>query len=167
MKSKKKMDNKPDYDFPIFNSDTNTIHQFKGEYGWLSNFADCTIEYEGKTYPSVEHAYISAKSNESEWKDLCSSGEFNAGPLKKLSKEIELRDDWEKVKLEIMGKLLSNKFSQEPFKTKLIQTDNKYIEEGNWWGDEFWGVSFKSGKGDNNLGRMIMLIRRLIKQNKL
>jgi predicted NAD-dependent protein-ADP-ribosyltransferase YbiA (DUF1768 family) len=34
----------------------------KPETRWLSNFYPCTIEYEGITYPSSEHAYQAAKT---------------------------------------------------------------------------------------------------------
>lgn len=30
--------------------------RFRGEYGFLSNFYNCCIEYEGKVYLSVENA---------------------------------------------------------------------------------------------------------------
>jgi len=158
---------KPNYDFPIYDEKTDTIHQFKGIYSFLSNFADCEIEYNGYTYKSVEHAYIAQKSNDEDWKELCANGGYTAGNLKKVGKEIELREDWEEAKLEIMGELLLLKFKQEPFRTNLLETDNSYIEEGNWWGDEYWGVSFKTGKGDNHLGKLLMLIRNLLNQDMI
>ena len=37
------------------------IKEFKGDYRWLSNFTPCKIELDGFIYPSVEHAYMSAK----------------------------------------------------------------------------------------------------------
>jgi predicted NAD-dependent protein-ADP-ribosyltransferase YbiA (DUF1768 family) len=30
----------------------------------------------------------------------------------------------------------------------------------NTWSDTFWGVDLKTGKGDNNLGKLIMKIRK-------
>lgn len=33
------------------------IDTFSGRYSFLSNFAPVSVEYEGKTYPTVEHAY--------------------------------------------------------------------------------------------------------------
>jgi len=35
--------------------------------------------------------------------------------------------------------------------TKLLSTGNCEIQEGNYWGDTFWGVC--KGKGENNLGK--------------
>jgi ribA/ribD-fused uncharacterized protein len=155
------------YDFPIFDKSTNTIHQFRGEFSWLSNFAECKISYKGYDYDSVEHAYIAQKSDSEDWKDICANGGYSAGNLKKVSKEIDIIEDWDNLKLPIMRNLLVQKFTQEPFKSKLLQTDNMYIEEGNWWGDEFWGISFKTGNGKNYLGKLIMFIRMMLKSGKL
>ena len=33
------------------------------------------------------------------------------------------------------------------------------LQEGNNWGDAFWGVHLKSEEGENNLGKLIMEIR--------
>ena len=38
------------------------IGEFQGEYRFLSNFWPAPVEFEGITYPSVEHAYQSAKT---------------------------------------------------------------------------------------------------------
>ncbi len=88
---------------------------------------------------------------------------------KKESKNIEIRKDWEDIKLEVMYKLLVKKFTQEPFKSKLLATGNENIQEGNFWNDTFWGVDLKQNPnvGENNLGRLIMYIRILLKQGKL
>ena len=53
-------------------------------------------------------------------------------------------------------------FNQEPFRTKLINTLDENIVEGNWWGDVFWGVNLKvdPNVGENHLGRLIMEIRK-------
>ena len=43
--------------------------------------------------------------------------------------------------------------------SKLLEELERQIEEGNWWGDTFWGVDIKTRKGENNLGKLIMKIR--------
>ena len=55
------------------------------------------------------------------------------------------------------------KFNQEPFKSKLLDTGDEYIMEGNWWGDKFWGICLKTNTGNNNLGKLIMQIRNTLK----
>ena len=141
------------------------IEQFRGEYNWLSNFASVPIEYDGVTYKSVEHAYLSAKSDDKEWKQVCSE-DYPAGELKKISKGIEIVPNWDDMKIGVMKMLLVKKYSQEPFTTKLLNTENMIIEEGNYWGDTFWGVDLKSGYGENTLGKIIMNIREILKDMK-
>ena len=134
------------------------IKEFKGDFRWLSNFAPCKIELDGLIYPSVEHAYMSAKNNNTYWKEFCMT-EKSAGFVKKESYKLILTLDWDNKKIEVMKHSLIQKFNQEPYKSKLLNTENEFIQEGNMWNDKFWGVCLKTGKGENNLGRMIMDIR--------
>ena len=138
------------------------IIKFKDEYRWLSNFVDVEIEWEGRIYKSVEHAYQSAKSLDKEWKEFCRS-DVSSGKVKRASRDIEIRDDWEAIKKSVMKNLLIKKFSDERYRSKLMATGNTYIIEGNTWGDTFWGVDLNSGEGKNILGLMIMEIRSSIK----
>jgi len=130
------------------------------EHKWLSNFYPCLIILSGTGYSSVEHAYMSAKIPDPKWKDLCRITS-SAGAIKKMSKHIKLVENWDSLKLVVMKDCLSQKFSQEPFRTKLIETGNQNIQEGNYWGDRFWGVDLKVNPnvGENHLGRLIMEIR--------
>lgn len=138
------------------------IKEFKGEHRWLSNFAPCYVELDGQMYLSVEHAYQSSKSDDPNWKEQCTL-ETNPVEIKRQSKNIILRKDWDDVKDDIMMKCLIEKYDQEPYKQRLLDTKNEEIQEGNWWGDEYWGVSLKTGKGQNKLGKMIMEIRKELK----
>jgi hypothetical protein len=134
------------------------ITSFQNEHRWLSNFAPCEIILDGIIFKSVEHAYMSAKSDSPEWKEFCRSIE-KPGEVKKASRKTSLRHDWEDIKISVMRVCLEQKFAQEHFKTKLLATGNCIIEEGNFWGDTFWGVDLKTGKGLNLLGCLIMEIR--------
>lgn len=135
------------------------IKEFQGEYRWLSNFAPCKIILDDKEYPSVEHAYMSAKSNDEAWKKMCQDKNNIAGTIKKLSKTIKLIENWDTIKFDVMRKCLEQKYNQEPYKSKLKYTKNEFIQEGNMWGDKVWGICLKTGKGENNLGKIIMEIR--------
>lgn len=135
------------------------IKEFQGEYRWLSNFAPVHIKLKEFDYPSVEHAYMSAKSDSYAWKLKC-AGSYTAGQIKRLSKTLKLVDNWEQIKLTVMSNCLYAKFQQEPYRSKLIATGNQHIQEGNRWGDTFWGVDLRTGKGENNLGKLIMEIRK-------
>lgn len=139
------------------------IKEFQREYRWLSNFWFVDIELDGRIYPSVEHAYASAKCDEEWWKKLCSMRENPPGTIKRKGKTIKIKDNWEDIKLSIMEDCVRKKFSQEPYKTKLLNTGNEFIQEGNMWYDTFWGVDLRTNKGENNLGKIIMRIRSELK----
>ena len=137
------------------------IKEFQGEYRWLSNFAPCTVNFEGESYDSVEHAYQASKTlcptERSCFKDI------TAGQAKRMSRNITIRDDWDDVRLENMRWLLSQKYLTPKYKKLLLDTGDCEIQEGNRWGDKFWGVCLKTGEGENHLGRMIAEIREAIK----
>ena len=138
------------------------INQFRKEYNWLSNFASVDIEFMGRVYPSVENAYMSAKSPEKVWKLFCSNPKTTAAMCKKRSKEIQIRAGWDDMKLQVMEYLLKLKFNQEPYRTLLKETKDEYIQEGNYWNDKFWGFCLKTNEGENHLGKLIMEIRKTL-----
>lgn len=129
---------------------------------------DCNIEFMGHKFKSVENAYMFAKRpNDVEWLNKCLS--MSPGDVKKASRFISVREDWESVKLSVMYELLKQKFTQEPFRTDLLNTGGENIVEGNRWNDTFWGVDVKAtpNVGENWLGRLIMDIRTKLKNGKL
>lgn len=134
-----------------------TIESFQGEYQFLSNFWPAEVELDGQRYPTVEHAYQAAKTLHSGQRRTIQTAP-RPGIAKSMGKRVHLREDWNSdTKLAVMGDLLRQKFSSEPLRTKLQETGEEEIREGNDWGDTFWGV-FK-GRGENNLGKMLMFIR--------
>ena len=143
------------------------IQQFEKEYSWLSNFIPCPIVLNGITYPSVEHAYTSAKSDDVRWHLKCADESITPGKIKRMSKDICLVKNWDFFKVEVMRECLAQKFSQEPFKTMLLETGDTCIQEGNYWGDTFWGVDLNTKIGENKLGKLIMEIRENLKNGDL
>ena len=135
------------------------ITEFQNEHRWLSNFAPVKIKLDGLEFPSVEHAYMSAKSDNAEWKKFCSNPNNKAGDVKRQSRNVTLKEDWDEIKLEVMKECVTQKFSQEPYRTKLLETGTQHIQERNRWNDKFWGVCLKTNKGENHLGRLIMDVR--------
>lgn len=137
------------------------INSFRGENNFLSNFYSVEIEHEGAVYASVEHAYMSAKSDDPFWKAYCVNRNIFAADVKRESKFVTLIDDWSNKKLLVMEELLRKKFEQEPFRSKLIATGNQNIQEGNTWSDREWGVDLTVNPniGENHLGRLLMKIR--------
>jgi len=146
------------------------INSFKNEYDFLSNFYPVSIKFEEITYPTVEHAYQAAKSKEFFFRRLIASlPASKAGLAKRRGNDIRLRSDWDKVQLDIMCQLLWYKFTQEPFKTKLLDTGDEIIVEGNYWHDNFWGNCYCKKEtcqieGQNLLGKFLMEIRSQLRK---
>lgn len=131
---------------------------FQGEFRFLSNFWPVSVTLDDVTYPTTEHAYQAAKSLDPEYRELILSLD-TPGKSKKLAKTVELRPDWEQVKLGIMEDLNRQKYTNHPeLRAALLSTGDAYIEEVNKWGDVWWGTC--NGKGRNELGLLLMRIRR-------
>lgn len=133
-----------------------SIKSFTKEYSFLSNFYGCFIHYMGLRFPSVEHAFQAAKSLDPDirWQfQYCRS----AGEAKQRGKMVELRPDWEEVKVQVMTDLIRDKFQCPELKQKLLDTGYAHIEEGNNHGDKFWGTV--KGQGRNELGKILMKVR--------
>ena len=133
----------------------NAIKRFREEYYFLSNFYKCNVRYKEIMFTNAEAAFQAQK-------DLSRTEEFsNLSPhmARKLGKRVNLRKDWEEVKLNIMEEVLRCKFDQNPsLKEKLINTGDRLLIEGNDWNDTYWGVC--RGKGQNNLGKLLMKLRK-------
>jgi predicted NAD-dependent protein-ADP-ribosyltransferase YbiA (DUF1768 family) len=69
--------------------------------------------------------------------------------------------------VEIMEKLLIQKFSDSELKKILLNTENSILIEGNSWHDNFFGnctcIKCKDIKGENHLGKLLMKIREKLK----
>lgn len=138
------------------NNTKTPILGFEGEFRFLSNFYLNQIEYKNEKFESVEHAYQAQKTtNQSDFELIQNS--FSPYHAKKFAKDVKLREDWEKAKDGIMLDLIRIKFSTSPMKEKLIETDDSYLEETNYWGDTYWGVF--NDKGKNKLGKILMKVR--------
>jgi ribA/ribD-fused uncharacterized protein len=129
---------------------TDAILEFRGPHAFLSNFY---IEPDG-TF--VERNYQQAKCLRDEDWDKFNS--LTPGECKRLGHTIELRPDWEEVKISIMEELLHVKFTDHPsLMEKLQATGSAELVEGNWWKDTFWGRH--NGVGENHLGKLLMSVR--------
>ena len=132
------------------------IRVFEGEYRFLSNFWPCKVKYQGITYPSVEHGFQACKSLSR--KDRIRISKLKtAGEAKQAGRKLKLRGDWEEVKEIIMYNYLMQKFKDSELRSKLLATGDNILEEGNWWGDTYWGIC--KGKGKNRLGKLLMRLR--------
>jgi len=136
------------------------IVEFSGEYEFLSNFYPATVKIAGVTFPSNEHAFQGLKSDRIDVVRQFSDPKMTPGEAKKLGQKIQLRKDWDKVKVGLMYTINREKFSNhENLKRLLLATEHTELVECNSWGDKVWGVSLSDGEGENLLGKILMTIR--------
>jgi len=106
------------------------IDKFEKEYIWLSNFSKLKEPREAK----------------------------NKGQI------IDIRDDWGIVKYGVMFNILLDKFTRNKrLFIKLMSTEDEELIEGNIWHDNYLGTcrcDRCGDKGQNNLGKILMQIRR-------
>lgn len=135
---------------------------FTKEYRFLSNFQAATVEYDGLEYPSTEHAYQAAKTEDAAQRRRIREAQ-KPGDAKRLGKQVKMRTDWEQIKVGVMKDLVRQKFTKhKELKEKLLATGDAYLEETNTWNDTFWGVC--KGKGQNHLGKILMEVRQELKK---
>jgi ribA/ribD-fused uncharacterized protein len=80
------------------------------------------------------------------------------GQAKKMGRNIKTVKDWDKIKINVIRKVLNNKFRDNPDLLKMLRdTGDALLIEGNTWGDRFWGMC--NGHGLNHLGKLLMEIR--------
>jgi ribA/ribD-fused uncharacterized protein len=152
----------------------NRIDHFAYEYDFLSNFYPVPVMFDGMNFASVEHAYQAAKTTDPEKRLIFTSGfnpNLHPAQAKKIGRNLNIREDWEKIKVSVMRELLFKKFAIGELREKLLATGDAYLQEGNWWHDVFWGVCHHQmeGKtcrepehkayGGNHLGYLLMDVR--------
>jgi ribA/ribD-fused uncharacterized protein len=138
-----------------------TIDRFDGtKYRFLSNFWPSEVVYDGEVYPTVEHAYQAAKTLDVNARRAIREAS-TPGKAKRLGQKVVYRENWENLKYTVMEELLKQKFKWSDSGCELgnllEETGDQELIEGNTWGDVYWGVC--DGKGQNNLGKILMDIR--------
>ena len=141
------------------------INRFKDENEFLSNFYPSPIyDNNGKEYPTVEHYFQAMKTLDSKKRELIRLAE-SPGKAKRIGRLVQLREDWEDRKLDIMEKALIQKFQIPELREKLLATGDEELVEGNFWNDIYWGVCKENG--ENHLGKLLMSIREKIRDGEL
>lgn len=150
------------------------IDSFRGKYAFLSNFYPSEISipyrylggYENIVYPTVEHAFQAAKTTDIEWK-LRIANASSPALAKRLGRKVPLDSEWTHYKRwndrrqTVMKVFLVKKFMSIPeLRTKLADTGDEELIEGNTWNDTYWGVC--RGVGENHLGKLLMEVREML-----
>lgn len=138
-----------------------TMMVFRGAFDFLSNFYPARVEVGGIRYQNAEAAFQAQKCA-----DAADRGAFaglDAVKAKRKGRQVKLRSDWDAVRLSVMENVVRAKFLQNPdLAARLVATGTMPLEEGNDFGDTFWGVDAKTGRGENNLGKILMKIREAV-----
>lgn len=139
------------------------ITSFRGSNMYLSNLSGAIVNYGGLTYGSSEAAFQAQKCKDPNLRVL-----FTAmGPMesKKYGRaKVQLRPDWEDIKVRVMYEVIYAKFTQnEGLKARLIATGDEVLEERLLHAGGFWDMNLK-GEGGNVTGKILMSVRNAIKK---
>jgi len=131
---------------------------------WFSNMKkmDKPILYQNINYWAVENFYQAMKVDKKNVILRQQIAQMNPFEAKVFSRNVELRKDWDEIKLPAMEYALKNKFNKDTaWGQKLIKYKGKIYEYNNW-GDKFWGIDIFTMSGENNLGKILDKIQKTI-----
>ncbi|TVP65239.1 MAG: NADAR family protein [Nodularia sp. (in: Bacteria)] len=135
------------------------------QYGCFSNFSPHGFELDNLYWYTSEHYFQAQKF----------VGTFHVEQIRlvktpndaaKMGRESSrpLRQDWEKVKDDVMRKAVMRKFATHQYiREILLATDNKEIVENSPI-DYYWGCG-SDGSGKNRLGIILMEVREILRYN--
>jgi N-glycosidase YbiA len=133
-------------------------------YGCFSNFSAHGFELDGLYWPTSEHYFQAQKfvgtphleeiRRVKTPKDAAKMGRDRQRPL---------RQDWEQVKDDIMGKAVLCKFeTHADIREVLLSTGDEELVENSPI-DYYWGCG-KDGSGKNKLGIILVEVREILRQ---
>jgi len=142
---------------------------FRGTYRFLSNFYNFETPMRKVIYSNTQPHILHFKSVESFYMAMKTTNPLlrvkissaSGAEAKRLGKLLDIREDWDDIKEDVMLYALRYKFStlNPQLRQKLINTGDSYLQEGNWWNDKYWGVCLKTCEGLNRLGCLLMDVR--------
>ncbi len=129
-------------------------------YAWLSNFYDSPIRWRQREYATAEHLYQAMKATNIEDHILVQSAPSPAH-AKKAGRSIEMRPDWDMVRLDVMRGVLMLKFARTKVLAKwLLDTGTAPLVETSPH-DRYWGRTPTGGQ--NKLGQLLVARRSFIR----
>lgn len=144
------------------------IDSFTGYFDFMHNNFQTPVYYDGILYPSVTHAYHAARTcDEVTRRAILNAETFQI--LGNIAIRIEDPSGWQERKVKVMEQLIRDKFRRsKELQDKLRMTENRelvmtYQEEKR--NNLYWGVV--KGKGQNQLGRILMKVREDLLQDKV
>lgn len=151
---------------PVVSRDDGAIRFYRANekpYGAFSNLYPRPIEFEGRVYPTSEHAYQAGKASKPvvrEW--ILSAPTPSLAAMAAHGLYVwDVVPNWAQIKFDRMRAVLRAKFNQHAdLKNLLLSTgDARLVEAGtvNNAVNRLWGEV--DGKGENTLGVMLMELR--------
>lgn len=137
----------------------NEIRFYSSSETWacLSNFWHAPFRLDGAEWPTVEHYFQAAKTDDADERRRVQLATSPA-KAKSIGRKVTLRKNWEAVKEEVMYRALKAKFSQNTdLKQVLLDTKEAILKEAAPR-DYHWGIG-KTGSGKNRLGVILMKVR--------
>jgi ribA/ribD-fused uncharacterized protein len=139
------------------------IDSFRGEYLFLSNFAAAPTPHRGWLFPTSEHAFAAAKTDDPAVITAIRDAPDPAR-AKEIGRSVRLVDNWEARRFAAMDEVVAAKFTHNPdLAGKLLATDGSLLVEGNTWHDQVWGScrcdEHRQVPGRNALGIILMSVR--------
>jgi ribA/ribD-fused uncharacterized protein len=151
-------------EYVLANYEANLPHKIMGFFKAhrpLSNFHIEPFTYKGVAWPSSENAYQAMKAPPNKWESFSKMTPREAKDNGQVVSGF-IKASWDLSRYYIMRDILRVKFSECPIAREvLLGTGNAHLEECNWWYDGFFGTV--KGIGSNNLGKILMEVRKEIK----
>ncbi len=147
---------------PFLETSGKIIGFYEREFYCFSNFSSFAVKWNGKIWPTSEHAYQAAHFLKTApilaEKIYKAKSAHEAYKLAKANAN-KAPKDWEQRKIAIMEDIVRHKLKQNPYVMhKLIQTGKKLIVEDSPK-DDFWGWG-PNRNGRNELGKIWMKLRK-------
>ena len=147
---------------------------YEQDFYVLSNFSAFSIKWQGRRFPTSEHAYHWEKFAPGTKDEhglyvrdhiLMAESAHAAFKMAEAWKPMR-RPDWDSVKVDIMRGILRAKAAQHAYgRCKLLATGDRTLIE-NSWRDDFWGWG-PNRDGQNMLGRLWMEVRAELRSQEL
>lgn len=145
------------------------FYRARGKYDFLSNLykLETPMIFEGREFPTSEHAYQFGKPNKEEIKQW-----MMEAPYPHLVAIVahglfgwDIVEKWSSLRVDRMLRVLRSKFTDPGLKQKLLETGDAILIEKSKT-DSFWGTG-KKGNGKNMLGKSLMKVRDEIKEEEV
>ncbi|OQV24573.1 putative N-glycosidase YbiA [Hypsibius exemplaris] len=138
----------------------------KEPYGIFSNFYPAEIHLDGRRWDTTEHYFQAKKFLDEKNMEMIRT---QPSPGKAASagrrRDLPLRNDWERVKDDVMKEAVYAKFSQHvELRKRLLQTGQRELVE-HTTRDAYWGDGGHGG-GKNMLGKILMATRDRLRREE-